>query len=202
MSLRHTILALLEADERTGYDLAKQFQGTFGHFWSASHQQIYQELAKLSESGCVSFEEIAQTGKPGKKVYRPTDKGREELVDWINKPIVETKIRDELLVRMVASHLVPVDVIRKHLLSTKNKREERLNTYICYEKMLAEQNKLPLAEKNKLSNVQQTLVFYSVQWGIRALQSWITWAEEVLNFLERQQEDTVSEQAYEALPAA
>lgn len=184
MSLRHTILALLEANDSTGYDLAKQFQGSAGHMWSASHQQIYQELAKLNNDGCVNFEEIPQRGKPGRKVYSLTDKGRLELVDWINQPLNGTKIRDELMVRLLASHLVPVDVIRSHINDARVKREETLNSYLNYEKLLETQK--------KPNDIQQALAQYTLQWGIRTMESWLGWSEEVLNYLDRQQAEVLN----------
>ena len=44
MSLAHAILVSLVCEPKSGYDLAKQFDGTVGFFWQATHQQIYRDL--------------------------------------------------------------------------------------------------------------------------------------------------------------
>lgn len=44
MSLRHAILVLLQDQEASGYDLAREFANSIGLVWNATHQQIYLEL--------------------------------------------------------------------------------------------------------------------------------------------------------------
>ena len=51
MSLKHAILILLETEPGSGYDLVKRFKAGLGYFWNAKHQQVYQELKKLSAAG-------------------------------------------------------------------------------------------------------------------------------------------------------
>lgn len=46
----------------TGYDL-------FSILPNTSHQQIYRQLTKLKKLRYVDFEEVAQDGKPDKKIY-------------------------------------------------------------------------------------------------------------------------------------
>ena len=53
MSLSHALLAALSQQSATGYELAQHFDGSLGHFWKASHQQIYRDLAKLEAQGLV-----------------------------------------------------------------------------------------------------------------------------------------------------
>lgn len=35
----------------TGYEISRQFDRSIGHFWSATHQQIYRTLRKLHADG-------------------------------------------------------------------------------------------------------------------------------------------------------
>ena len=72
MSLKHAILILLETEPGSGYDLVKRFKAGLGYFWNAKHQQVYQELKKLSEAGWLAFAEETQETRPDKKVYRLT----------------------------------------------------------------------------------------------------------------------------------
>ncbi len=88
-TLKYAILGLLYQEDQTGYELMKQFESTLNEFWSAKHSQIYPELKKLNEEGCVEFQiEIAGTSLE-KKLYSITEKGKEEFRSWLRD---ETKI--------------------------------------------------------------------------------------------------------------
>lgn len=102
MSLRHAILASLGNRPQTGYEIARAFDRGVGYFWQASHQQIYRELGRLTEDGAVEFETVEQTGKPARKVYGLTTRGREALGAWMSTPAAPPVIKDELLVRLYA----------------------------------------------------------------------------------------------------
>ena len=58
MSLRHAILVLLQDQEASGYDLAREFANSIGLVWNATHQQIYLELGKLNEQHMVSYRQL------------------------------------------------------------------------------------------------------------------------------------------------
>jgi len=64
MALKHTILAFLSRQPLSGYEVAKEFAEGFGRcFWKASQQQVYAELSKLEQQGCLTYEAIAQPGR-------------------------------------------------------------------------------------------------------------------------------------------
>jgi PadR family transcriptional regulator AphA len=101
MSLRFAILTLLESDPGSGYDLMRHFKAGIGHFWNASHQQVYQELGKLHADGLVEFEVAHQSERPDRKVYRLTEvAGREALEEWRRQPVKPPKVNDALLVKV------------------------------------------------------------------------------------------------------
>lgn len=97
--LAYALLGLLAREPRTGYDLAQRLKGNVGFFWQARHSQIYPELAKLSEQGLVTFEEIMQAERPDKKVYTLTKAGRTALESWLTEPVAVPKSRDELVLK-------------------------------------------------------------------------------------------------------
>lgn len=70
----------------TGYEIAQQFDRSIGHFWSATHQQVYRTLKKLHADGLVDFEPVVQDGRPDKKVYQLSGLGRERLATWVSTP--------------------------------------------------------------------------------------------------------------------
>ena len=100
MALRHAILASLKYGEASGYDLAKQFDVTVANFWSATPQQLYRELEKMSADGLVSARLVEQERRPNKRLYSLTERGREESHGFIDRDPKPTAIRDELLVQI------------------------------------------------------------------------------------------------------
>ncbi|MEC9051419.1 MAG: PadR family transcriptional regulator, partial [Actinomycetota bacterium] len=73
MALEHALLVALSEQPASGLDLTKRFGRSIGFFWSATHQQIYRVLGRMDRDGWVSVEEVAQQGRPDKKVYAVTD---------------------------------------------------------------------------------------------------------------------------------
>ena len=86
MSLPFGLLGLLEYSSYTGYDLAKVFEESINLFWHAQSSQIYRELHRMEEKGWITAESIIQEGKPNKRLYTITDKGRSVFVEWLNTP--------------------------------------------------------------------------------------------------------------------
>ena len=91
MSLPHLLMGLLNVESLTGYDLNKRFESTVQNFWTVSQSQIYRALHKIEEAGWVNVETVIQDGSPNKKIYHLTESGREELKEWVRKPIISTK---------------------------------------------------------------------------------------------------------------
>jgi PadR family transcriptional regulator, regulatory protein AphA len=106
MALRHVVLTVLARGEMSGYDIAKNFETLYSHFWRASHQQVYKELARLNQEGRVSAKVVAQRSKPDKKVYTITKRGIEELKEWVLAPTEFPLPRYDLLVKLLAHHVV------------------------------------------------------------------------------------------------
>lgn len=125
MSLRFALLGLLARESLTGYDLTKRFDTTIGFFWSAKHSQIYPELANLTKEGLVTFEVVAQTSKPNKKVYTITDAGREALIEWVAEPREKRTVKDPLMMRIWALGVVPPEQALPQLREALEEYEQR-----------------------------------------------------------------------------
>lgn len=126
MSLRYAILGLLAREPLTGYDLTKKFDSTIGFFWSAKHSQIYPELAALTTEGLVTFELVAQTSKPNKKVYTLTSEGHEALASWVAADGSERRaVKDPLLMRIWALGAVDPALALPHMRTLLAEQEAR-----------------------------------------------------------------------------
>jgi len=88
--LRLYLLALLDEREQHGYDLMQALSDRFGGTYVPSAGTIYPRLARLEEEGLVTHDEVN-----GRKVYRITDAGRQELHD-----------REDELAEFTAAHVL------------------------------------------------------------------------------------------------
>ncbi len=178
MSLAHVILSFLSDRPCSGYDLAKNFDGSVGFFWNASHQQIYRELTKLESFGWISYETVAQSGKPDKKLYSMTEMGRKELIDWIGRPSALTPIKEELLVKIYAGHYVSPAVILKHLEQHHQAHQERLATYQTIRQQYF-QNPEALPQSSQFH-------YLTLLSGLHYEQGQLDWCAEAMAFLRAQ----------------
>lgn len=111
MDVKTVCLGMLTDGDASGYDLKKYFESTFGHFFAAGFGSIYPALASLADSGLVTCRVIPQEGKPVRKVYSITDRGREELMHALDNPAPGHKVRSEFLAMMSFAHLMSPDQI-------------------------------------------------------------------------------------------
>jgi DNA-binding PadR family transcriptional regulator len=72
--LRLYLLKLLDEAPRHGYEVIRLLQDRFLGVYAPSPGTIYPRLARLEEEGLVTHDEV-----DGKKIYRITEKGRDEI---------------------------------------------------------------------------------------------------------------------------
>lgn len=97
MSLRMAALGLLTQHPGSGYDLLKRFEKSMANVWPATQSQLYGELNRLADNGLL---EVADIGPRGRKVYRVTDAGRAELLNWLTSPQDDPAARSPELLRV------------------------------------------------------------------------------------------------------
>jgi len=102
MSLPHAVLTSLLEKTTSGYDLARRFDKSIGHFWHATHQQIYRELARMEAAGWLESFVPPDAGKTRKKHYRVLPAGRAELARWTAEPTAPMDLRDAFTVKLRA----------------------------------------------------------------------------------------------------
>ncbi len=175
MALSHAILAALADKSCSGYDLAKRFQGSVGFFWQATFQQIYRELGKLEAGELIEAQTVHQESRPDKKVYRLTSAGEAYLAEWIAGPCDMGVLKDDLLVKLFAGHLVPKEMIVTELERHRQLHLERLEVYRGLEaKFFAEPEALTIADKYR---------YITLRNGINYETGWLAWCEEALSHI-------------------
>jgi DNA-binding PadR family transcriptional regulator len=111
VDVKTVCLGMLTDGEASGYDLKKNFESSFGHFFAAGYGSIYPALAALAEQGLVNCREVPQEGKPDRKVYRITETGRQRLLEELAKPNPSHKVRSEFLATICFAHLMDAEQI-------------------------------------------------------------------------------------------
>jgi PadR family transcriptional regulator, regulatory protein AphA len=111
MSLQAAILGFVALEPSSGYTLKQRFDGSVGSFWSATQSQIYRELHRLEADGLVTVERTPGDGKPDRKIYALTARGREALGQWLVEAPEPLLLRHPLLLKFVfAADLPPRDL--------------------------------------------------------------------------------------------
>ena len=150
------------------------------HFWAATHQQIYRTLRAMEHDGWVHVAEVAQHGRPDKKVYTVSVAGRAELARWIAAPLAgrggrsgtvsDIRTRD-LAVKIRGAAHGDIDGLRAQVGSLRSERAELLDAYRGFEK-----SQFPDPAAVTGTDLHQYLV---LRGGIRAEESAVEWLDEV-----------------------
>jgi PadR family transcriptional regulator AphA len=118
MDVRLLCLGMLTRGDASGYAIKKRFEGPMRQFFDASFGSIYPALSRLAAEELVICTAQAQAGRPDKKVYRITAKGRLAFVDALMKPPAADRFRSELMATLLFSDLLPA----RHLAALLDQR--------------------------------------------------------------------------------
>jgi DNA-binding PadR family transcriptional regulator len=172
--LREVILTVLAHRPMTGYEIARNFDQVLSHFWRASHQQIYRELARMNGDGDVVFRAVAQSGKPERKLYSLTKAGRAALKNWVAVPTPSPRPQNDLLVKVLAGLLV-------------NRRALQREIARVYDETGAYLKLLRSMEKQCLNRPLETgydhALYLALRRGLLLFKAQSAWLEEVNEFL-------------------
>lgn len=133
MDVKTVCLGMLTDGEASGYDLKKEFESTFGHFFAAGYGSIYPALNSLARDGLVNCECIPQDGKPDRKVYRITEQGRHHLLRALENPSPSHKVRSEFLATLCFAHLMSPDQVEAVLDHRLSEAEDCLTVFDEFE---------------------------------------------------------------------
>jgi DNA-binding PadR family transcriptional regulator len=98
MSVRNSLLAILDSGPRHGYGLKSEFEAATGNVWPLNVGQVYSTLSRLERDGLV----LASEDDDGQKIYRISDEGRRELQHWYETPVEREVVpRQELAIKLV-----------------------------------------------------------------------------------------------------
>ncbi len=109
------LLGLLAIQPGSGYDLGLTIRASVRHFWNESYGQIYPNLKRLAKGGLVRSRTERQKGKPDRRVYSITAKGRLRLTQWLHVPPQPEIPRNELLLKLFFGEQVPAPILAEYV---------------------------------------------------------------------------------------
>ncbi|MBT2396679.1 PadR family transcriptional regulator [Streptomyces sp. ISL-100] len=137
--MRLPLLALLARGPAHGYELKQDLEQLLGaEYPQPNVGQIYVTLGRLEKSGLIEGEEVAQSSRPNKKVYRLTDAGREALQVWFEETSDEPRVRDDFFMKLA---LAPRTGLADQIALINKQRRQYLNTMRNLSKLAAADNR-------------------------------------------------------------
>ncbi|UJP11446.1 PadR family transcriptional regulator [Microbacterium sp. KUDC0406] len=109
MSVRQSLLAILDQGPCYGYQLRAEFDRRTGSTWPLNVGQIYNTLERLERDGLV---ERGAADEAGHVYWEITDAGHEAVKEWLDSPVPrQAGTRDELPIKLALAATLPgVDV--------------------------------------------------------------------------------------------
>ncbi|MBD3399973.1 MAG: PadR family transcriptional regulator [Candidatus Coatesbacteria bacterium] len=173
---RYAIMSLLSERPRTGYDIKKALEEKEIYFWSESYGQIYPILHKLAEEGLADKKKAPTERHPNRTVYQLSQRGREELVEWLKRPADTIPLRIELLLKLRYGALsTPED----NLALIEEYREGQLGDIDRLEEQLS---------KHTGAEAGEFYARLTLQYGIELKRALVRWCAEALAAIEQRTE--------------
>ncbi|WP_394289032.1 PadR family transcriptional regulator [Microbacterium sp.] len=105
MSVRQSLLAILNQGPCYGYQLRAEFDRRTGSTWPLNVGQIYNTLDRLERDGLV---EKGDVDEQGHVYWQITDAGSAEVRAWLGAPVERAQgTRDELAIKLAIAATLP-----------------------------------------------------------------------------------------------
>ncbi|MFW6174437.1 MAG: PadR family transcriptional regulator [Chloroflexota bacterium] len=136
----YAVLGLLSFREMSGYDVKSVADRSISHFyWAPAKSQVYSELRRLVRLGLATEQEVAQEGRPDKRIYRITEAGRRTLRDWVSEPgAAPDSLKSEFMLKVFLGAEAPRHEVAARIREAAGRAEEQLTEYRAVEASLEE----------------------------------------------------------------
>lgn len=173
-SIRYFILGILTHKPMSGYDIKTSLSGLDWLIDVPSYGSLYPALHGLLEDALVTREIVPSEGKPARKIYSITDKGKVALQDWLDQP---------------TSPDASIKAFVMHLILASNFSHAALVEYLSQrrEQVLAHHSELVQqteeGDDEEILNVGHRL---AINYGLEVANAELTWLDRILDQLTAQ----------------
>ena len=169
-SSSEVLLGLLTIQPMSGYDLGSLIRTSVGHFWRESYGQIYPNLNRLAAEGLVTAKTERQKGKPDRRIYSITVKGREQLAKWLAVEPQPEIPRNELLLKLFFGAQVAPEIPIGYLERMVEEERTLLEQFKQAEREIAADKQYPGSPFWKMT----------ARFGQLELEAHVRWAKETM----------------------
>ena len=100
MALKHLVLGILREEPAHGYRVAARLLALAGSLRRVETARVYETLGGLEREGAIAARVAADGGRE-RRVWETTERGREELGRWLDRPVPSADwLRRPLLARL------------------------------------------------------------------------------------------------------
>lgn len=108
MTVRQSLLAILDQAPCYGYQLRVEFESRTGGTWPLNVGQVYTTLDRLERDGLVTRDGADAEGRIR---FAITESGSAEAQGWLSSPVVRQQVRDEVAMKLAIACTLPgVDI--------------------------------------------------------------------------------------------
>lgn len=177
----YIILGLLSISPKSGYDIKCSISKGVGYFWTMSYGQIYPALKEFVREEMVTFSAYRQEGKPEKKVYTITDKGKDVLKKWLEEPIDYnvSGYTGILTVKVFFGANIGPEAATRHVSGAMEHERKRL------EELLVVEEKLNAEREDAIRNNDKSYQYrmITLREGITIMRAKIDWCRDTIRNL-------------------
>lgn len=176
----YAILGILTTGCKSGYAIKQFIDQSLKHFWKISYGQVYPTLKRIVDEGLATVKTLPQAGKPDRKEYDLTQKGKETLNEWLSQPIEQLPSeRNELLLKLFFGRHQSKETALTHLQSYLAQLQDRYQTYQDIEQIIAGGG----------DNQDDAMYWlFTLDYGKRMTQAAMEWCEATSKRLKEQEE--------------
>ena len=160
----------------SGYDLGQTIRASVGYFWNESYGQIYPNLKKLAKDGFLTCKTERQKGRPDRRIYSTTKKGRERLSEWLAVPPQPEIPRNEMLLKLFFGEQISAQILIGYVARMAERQRAMLEL-------------LERAEREEINKNQHypgaPYWRMAAHFGQMEMRAHLRWAEETLKVLNK-----------------
>lgn len=124
MTVRQSLLAILDQGPCYGYQLRAEFERRTGSAWPLNVGQIYNTLDRLERDGLVAK---GDADAQGHVFYEITDAGSREVDAWLADPTGAAPARDDLAIKIAVAATLPGVDVSNVLAAERRQSQSRLD---------------------------------------------------------------------------
>ena len=164
-SFRHIILGVLVRQPMSGYDIKRYLKSLNWLIGNPSSGSLYPVLRTLLRDGCATVEVRPHESRPPRKIYSITKAGRQELKEWIDRPVKPDAPLRVFLMRLVLADTHPHAALVSHL---RQRRTQVTSKQAALERIISARDKASL-EQNLAPDYGLALASAEISWLDKAL---------------------------------